>query len=459
MPFQFWPYTNFQNLNLDWILKKVKEAVDTATEASEDIDEALTTARQANTKADNAVSDASGALDLANNAYTTAHEAAGDASTALDNSVVAIERADTANTTATTAITTATSANSTANTANSTANNALSTAQQAVSIANAASKETQIIMLGTASSFMDVSGNTLTRAQILTRLANGENLYFVKADTGAVYDLIEYSSNQFSIYHVNRNTTNATSIHIITVPSSGTIGSNTYPFPSGGGEGGLFIITGTLAGTSGNYYYTLNKTAAQIGTAMGDGLLPCVVIDADTGGSSNTDLHYYILSEYQDDGEDIYITFSKVVGSYSNRYVYVLSYVESEHKAYASSDSVTNTVKYSSQSLTDPQKAQARTNIGASAETVRETVSGATATIDAEVDTLYLCGTMTALTIDTFPPTGIFSVVFTSGSTATTLTVPNTLIMPDGFTVEANKRYEINVLDGYVVAAEWSVTP
>ena len=116
-------------------------------------------------------------------------------------------------------------------------------------------------------------------------------------------------------------------------------------------------------------------------------------------------------------------------------------------------------VKFVAQTLTDLQKAQARTNIGASAETIRETVSGTTATIDAEVDTLYLCGTMTALTIDTFPPTGIFSVVFTSGSTATTLTVPNTLHMPDGFTVGTNKRYEINVMDGYAVAAEWGVSP
>ena len=116
-------------------------------------------------------------------------------------------------------------------------------------------------------------------------------------------------------------------------------------------------------------------------------------------------------------------------------------------------------VQYVAQTLTDSQKAQARINIGASAEAIRETVSGATATLDAEVDTLYLCGTMTALTIDTFPPTGIFSVVFTSGSTATTLTVPNTLIMPNGFTVEANKRYEINILDGYAVVAEWGVNP
>lgn len=117
-----------------------------------------------------------------------------------------------------------------------------------------------------------------------------------------------------------------------------------------------------------------------------------------------------------------------------------------------------NAVKYTAQSLTDSQKAQARTNIGAEGATVRETVSGATATIDAEVNTLYLCGEMTALTIDTFPPTGLFSVVFTSGATAATLTVPQTLIMPDSFAVEANKRYEVNVMDGYAVVDAWAVS-
>jgi hypothetical protein len=31
------------------------------------------------------------------------------------------------------------------------------------------------------------------------------------------------------------------------------------------------------------------------------------------------------------------------------------------------------------------------------------------------------------------------------------------MIMPDGFSVEANKRYEINVLDGYAAVGAWAV--
>ena len=114
-----------------------------------------------------------------------------------------------------------------------------------------------------------------------------------------------------------------------------------------------------------------------------------------------------------------------------------------------------NSVKYTAQSLTDPQKAQARTNIAAAAGATVETISGTTATISATENTIYKCGELTALTIDTFPQTGSFSVVFTSGATATVFTEPSGMVLPDSFSVEANKRYEINVSDGYAVVASW----
>lgn len=44
---------------------------------------------------------------------------------------------------------------------------------------------------------------------------------------------------------------------------------------------------------------------------------------------------------------------------------------------------------------------------------------------------------------------------FDSGSTAPTLTLPNTVTMPTGFQVEANKHYEIDILDGYGTAQSW----
>lgn len=44
---------------------------------------------------------------------------------------------------------------------------------------------------------------------------------------------------------------------------------------------------------------------------------------------------------------------------------------------------------------------------------------------------------------------------FNSGSTAPSLTLPNTVTMPSGFTVEASKHYEIDILNGYGAVMAW----
>lgn len=48
--------------------------------------------------------------------------------------------------------------------------------------------------------------------------------------------------------------------------------------------------------------------------------------------------------------------------------------------------------------------------------------------------------------------------VFDSGSTATVLTLPVSVLQPDGFTVEANMHYEISILEGAMTAQGWAVT-
>jgi len=72
-------------------------------------------------------------------------------------------------------------------------------------------------------------------------------------------------------------------------------------------------------------------------------------------------------------------------------------------------------------------------------------------------NTFYIWPTMSSLTI-TCPATGgPFAFRFTSGSTATTLTMTG-ITMPDSFAVEASKTYEINVYEGYGVAVSWGVS-
>ena len=84
-------------------------------------------------------------------------------------------------------------------------------------------------------------------------------------------------------------------------------------------------------------------------------------------------------------------------------------------------------------------------------------LSGTEVSFCPEADTVYECGELTALTISGIPEHETFAVTFTSGPAATVLTVPQTMIMPDGFSVAANTRYEINCSNGYAVVAGWAV--
>ena len=86
------------------------------------------------------------------------------------------------------------------------------------------------------------------------------------------------------------------------------------------------------------------------------------------------------------------------------------------------------------------------------------TVSGTTPTITPANNTIYNCGEVASLTISNPPATGAYSIVFTSGSTATTTTIPATILGLEDFAAEANTLYEINVLDSRAVIGSWAVS-
>lgn len=90
---------------------------------------------------------------------------------------------------------------------------------------------------------------------------------------------------------------------------------------------------------------------------------------------------------------------------------------------------------------------------------VVNTISGTTPTVTPEDNNIYNCGELTSLTISNPPATGAYSIVFTSGSTATTTTIPATILGVESFAAEANTMYEINVLDNRAVVGSWAVTP
>jgi len=85
------------------------------------------------------------------------------------------------------------------------------------------------------------------------------------------------------------------------------------------------------------------------------------------------------------------------------------------------------------------------------------TVSGRTPTITAQANTRYVCGELD--TLDFTPSaSGICDIIFTSGTTATVLTLPNTVKMPGGFGVNEDTVYELNFLNGLGVYQTWAVT-
>lgn len=97
-------------------------------------------------------------------------------------------------------------------------------------------------------------------------------------------------------------------------------------------------------------------------------------------------------------------------------------------------------------------------DVGAApAETVI-TVSDTAPTITPAANTVYHCGELTSLTINDPHATWAYSIVFTSGATATTTTFPATILGLESFAAEANTLYEINVLDNRAVVGSWAVS-
>lgn len=90
-----------------------------------------------------------------------------------------------------------------------------------------------------------------------------------------------------------------------------------------------------------------------------------------------------------------------------------------------------------------------------------ETVSGATPTVTAVANKQYICGTVSTLSF-TPASSGISDILFTSGSTATILTIPNTVKFPEWFdpsNLSANTTYEISVMNGtYGAVMAWATT-
>lgn len=108
---------------------------------------------------------------------------------------------------------------------------------------------------------------------------------------------------------------------------------------------------------------------------------------------------------------------------------------------------------------TDEAKAAIRTMLGVTGESGMNVVSLTGTVIDqtGAANTMYICGEVASLTFAA-PASGICAIRFTSGTTATVATFTGVTSWMNGFdptTLEANKVYEINILNG-VGCAGWA---
>lgn len=136
----------------------------------------------------------------------------------------------------------------------------------------------------------------------------------------------------------------------------------------------------------------------------------------------------------------------------------VKAYIDSQG---GGGSSITVDSALSSSSENPVQNKVINTALGNKADKIaKTTVSGTSVTQALTENTFYVFGEVSALTVTLATPADAnilneYHFRFTSGSTATTLTLPNSVTMPSDFAVEANKTYEISIVDNYGVYIAW----
>ena len=100
---------------------------------------------------------------------------------------------------------------------------------------------------------------------------------------------------------------------------------------------------------------------------------------------------------------------------------------------------------------------------GASGVPVRIEKTAEDTVVELEPNKLYIFPEMSSLTytLATIEDTTVaneYHFIFRSGSSATQLVNPEGVSVPDGFTIDANKIYEISILEGNLAYQSWAVS-
>lgn len=429
MAFNNWPYTNFQDLNLNWILNTYKNALNKALEAL---------------------------------GKATAVEAT--VGTYTDS----------------------------INAATLTANQASATANQAMELAETANELLYIFDHGEskAQNFVKyVEGETVfvSATDIFTAITGNHKLPVFMDRNNYIYDMAGFETNPENPLEVTRFRfvrDGGDRQYIVWIDRSANI---TYTTVYSGG-GTLDVNCTSLQSTG---QTSCDKTYAEVNQAYNSGMtVRCHVVD---------EIHHVEYYAY-----DCEFIENDETGDYFRWCSPYLSAISGFYKPFLREDELCNiitstisgggsadAVLYTAQTLTSAQKTQARSNIGAGKSSVSVNnnimtivdeasgnqnaypLGGSSVIPVIEVDDtsvqmgidpgkLYIFNSAVQLTVTPVNAvTGVlneYHFLFYSGATATTLTLPNTIRQPDGFTVEANHWYEVSILEDNMLAYGWAVS-
>lgn len=118
---------------------------------------------------------------------------------------------------------------------------------------------------------------------------------------------------------------------------------------------------------------------------------------------------------------------------------------------------VPNCIKYDTvQSLTDAQKQQARSNMGAARGQDIQNITGSAPTLSIVGGVTYVCGELTTLTVDSIEDSTDESwVYFTSGSTPTVVTWPTGANIAGDTTIIPNASYEVCIRKSRIIIVHY----
>lgn len=213
-----------------------------------------------------------------------------------------------------------------------------------------------------------------------------------------------------------------------------------------------FAIHVTETVTEDGSTYSTTATASDIL----DNIDNCVV---DLGGTVITKIMHQIIGSY---ATALFGGSDSVNGYVQNVSVIVTIYGSDVDVAYYSSDARPElppvTYLDDGKSLVVEYGAWVAARNATATPRVVKNTSDTTAMLDP--NKLYVFPEMSALTIMLYTPSDSdivneYHFMFDSGATPTILRVPASIMQPDAFSVDANMRYEISILDGCMAAQGW----